>query len=137
MAVALAAAPDPAAAQTVCVPNGDGTYTPVDGGAEGPGSIVIGPGESCPLADAEAVAPPVELPPEPECPSCPDDKKTKKRGDTATTGASGFTPVSNTQVERLPFTGRDSVRFALLLGGIGLLAIGSGWALRRRTSHHW
>ena len=146
LVLALAAAPDPAAAQTVCVPNGDGTYTPVDGGAEGPGSVVIGPGESCPAAEPEPVAAPVGLPAEPECPACPEDEDDEKKARSATgsSGDSGYTggaPVSDTSVgaapERLPFTGSDDIRFALLLGGVGLIALGFGWALRRRTSQEW
>lgn len=37
--------------------------------------------------------------------------------------------------ERLPFTGSDDIRYALLLGGLGLIALGFGWALRRRIPH--
>jgi LPXTG-motif cell wall-anchored protein len=35
-------------------------------------------------------------------------------------------------VPRLPFTGLDKEKLALLLSGIGLMAIGTGLALRRR-----
>jgi hypothetical protein len=139
--LALAAAPERAAAQSVCLPNGDGTYTPTPGPGPGPpGSIEIGPGEACPATTpVEPEPPPAELPAEPECPNCPDEAKKEARSATATDTASGG-PVSDTSVaapEQLPFTGLDSVRAALLLGGLGFVAIGFGFAIRRRTSHDW
>lgn len=141
--LAPAASPEVAAAQTTCGPNGDDTYTPSQGGTPPPGSVIVGPGESCPSTDPvdPAVTTPTELPPPPDCPKCPEQRARathKSGGDPADPSP---TPVSYTgadpPVARLPFTGLDAIKRGLLLGGLGLLAIGLGLGLRRFTSQPW
>jgi LPXTG-motif cell wall-anchored protein len=135
VAVALllvpAASPEPAAAQTGCTPTGDDGFTPGDPGEPPPGGVVVGPGEPCPETEPVAVPPPTELPPPPKCDPCP----RQRTRSTIDSGADPVDPVPATpSVQQLPFTGLDSVKTALLLGGLGLVAIGAGLGLRRRTS---
>jgi LPXTG-motif cell wall-anchored protein len=125
--LAPAGGPAPAVGQTGCVPGGDDTFTPGDPGEPPPGGVVVGPGESCPETEPVAVEPPEELPPPPKCDPCPEPDK----GATESTNDSGGTPVSS--VQSLPYTGLDAEKTALMLGGFGLIAIGFGLALRRRT----
>jgi LPXTG-motif cell wall-anchored protein len=124
--LASAASPERALAQTGCSPAGDDTFVPGEPGEPPPGGVVVDPGEPCP--ETEPVPPPVaeELPPPPKCDPCPK----RDQGQTASTG-SGSTPVSS--VQQLPFTGLDKERTTLVLSGFGLLAIGLGLAVRRRT----
>ena len=129
--LAAAAAPESAVAQTGCSPTGDDTFVPGEPGEPPPGGVVVDPGEPCP--ETEPVPPAVaeELPPPPRCDPCP----VKDEGSTKSTGGSASTPVSS--VEQLPFTGIDKERITLLLSGAGLLAIGLGLAVRRRTRRAW
>jgi hypothetical protein len=127
--LAPAIGPDPAVAQTGCVPNGDDTFTPGDPGDPPPGGVEVGPGESCPETDP-VDQPVAELPPPPRCDPCP----RRDEGSTESTGGSGSTPVAAApSVQRLPFTGINEEKTVLTLCGFGLLAIGLGLGLRRRT----
>jgi LPXTG-motif cell wall-anchored protein len=128
--LAPAALPEPAAAQAGCVPGGDDTFTPGDPGEPAPGGVVVGPGESCPETEPVAVEPAEELPPPPECERCPEPDK-GATASVADSGETAATPVS--AVQQLPYTGLDAEKAALMLGGLGLVAIGLGLGLRRRT----
>jgi hypothetical protein len=126
--LAPAVHPAPAVAQTGCAPNGDDTFTPGDPGDPPPGGVEVGPGEECP--ETEPVVQPVEeLPPAPRCDPC---HKEPNKEATDSSGGSGFTPAPS--VERLPFTGINEEKTVLTLCGFGLLALGLGLGLRRRTS---
>ena len=127
--LAQAAGPEAALAQTGCSPTGDDTFVPGEPGEPPPGGVVVGPGEPCPETEPVVQPPPEELPPAPRCDPCP----RRDDGSTKSTGGSGSTPVST--VSRLPYTGLDKEKTALVLSGFGLLAIGLGLALRRRTRH--
>ena len=130
--VAFAAHPGAAAAQTSCVPGEGDTYAPGSGEEPPPGGVIVGPGESCPETEPVAVTP-TALPPPPKC-----DPSPQKQGGTKyrSSGNTASTPVSNPirPIERLPFTGLDSITWGLLLGGLGLVAIGVGFGLRRLAS---
>ena len=134
--LAPAAVPEAAVAQTGCNPNGDDTFTPGDPGSEPPpGGVVVGPGEPCPETEPVEVPPAEELPPAPRCDPCKEEER--DRGATISGSGSGgggaATTAAAPSVERLPFTGLDRDKLALLLGGIGMVALGLGLALRRRT----
>jgi hypothetical protein len=123
-----AVGPEPAFAQTGCSPNGDDTFTPGgDPGDPPPGGVVVGPGEDCPETDPVAEPPPEELPPPPKCDPCKDPKD---NSDTESSSASAATPVPT---QRLPFTGINEQKTVFTLCGFGLLALGLGLGLRRRT----
>ena len=131
-------APEAAVAQSGCAPTGEDTFTPGEPGEPPPGGVTIGPGESCP--ETEPVEPPVaeELPPDPRCDPC---AKQRDRGDTISGSGSGggatATTATTPSLQRLPFTGLDREKTGLLLSGIGMVAIGLGFALRRRTRRAW
>ena len=125
--LAPAIGPELAVAQTGCSPTGDDTFVPGEPGEPPPGGVEVDPGEPCPETEPVVQPEPEELPPPPKCDPCPK----RDQGETRSTG-SGGTFVSATSA--LPFTGLDKEKTTLVLSGFGLLAIGLGLALRRRTS---
>jgi LPXTG-motif cell wall-anchored protein len=126
--------PEVAMAHSGCSPNGDDTFTPGDPGEPPPGGVTVGPGEPCPETEPVAVPPAEELPPPPRCDPC---AKERDRSATISSTGSGGTPTASAAsapgVERLPYTGLNREKTALMLSGLGLIAIGMGLAIRRRT----
>jgi LPXTG-motif cell wall-anchored protein len=154
--VALLASPPTAGAAVICVPNGDDTYTQTEGdpATAPPGSIILDDGETCP--STVPVPPDEELPEPPDCEPCPasevdiagggGDSSPDPGGEAADTGgglaplaeaAGGSAPVPTLSQDDpsfnqpLPTTGWGIGQLAIVLAGLGLLALAFRVAARK------
>lgn len=142
----LAGTPERAQAETICIPNGDDTYTQTTGdpATAPPGSIILGDGESCP--EAEPTPPPEELPEPPECDQCPEEEPAPPvepdppLGETSPSGLGGGEDPGGLLVSRddpsltsrdLPSTGSGSGPLSGAIAGLALFAIAMRLTARR------